>query len=127
MSCLTVLAAPASGRAKELTHWIRRISQGAAQLAQEAAGDPDPDVELLIALAWLVVDLAAISEAAADFMDFGACEINEAANGFERIDEMRRLLRVGSGVFGDSTAHTLLAASIAERIDRESREPEGEA
>jgi hypothetical protein len=127
MSGLVILSAPPSGRRKELTRWIRKVGQGAAQLAQEAACDPKPDGELVIAMAWLANDLAAVAEAAADFVDHGKCELDEAPDGFARIDEMRRLLRVGIGVFGDSTARTFVAASIAERMEREVAQSDGSA
>jgi hypothetical protein len=118
---LAILPAPATGGREELVRWIRKVCQGASQLAHEAACDSSPDPDLLIAMAWLATDLAAIAEAAADYIEQGWCELNESPDGAERIDEVRRLLRVKSRAIGDSQARQYVAAAIAERMVREER------
>src|SRR4029450_6001457 len=67
MAALAILAAPDSGHRRDLARWIRTVSRGAAQLAQEAASEPETDARLLAAAAWLATDLASICEAAGDY------------------------------------------------------------
>jgi hypothetical protein len=114
VSGLAILAAPESGRREDLARWIRTVSRGAAQLAQEAASEPG--ARLLVALAWLATDLAAICEAAANYVEDGECELEEDSDGGERVDEMRRLLEVGSGALGDSAESAFVRANIAKRL-----------
>jgi len=119
---LAILSAPDSGYREDLARWIRNVSQGAAQLAQEAASDPEPDARLMAALAWLATDLAAICEAAADYVEHGECELDEDPDGAERLGEMRRLLRVGTAALGDSPERRFVAPAIGERMARDTGE-----
>ena len=101
MSGPTILPAPPSHRHDDLADWLRMVAKGATQLVQEAACDPDADAALSTATAWLATDLGAICEAAATYIEDGRFElVEDELEDPDRIDEMARLLQVGTAVFG---------------------------
>lgn len=81
---LTILPAPESKLPADLAVWLRTVSQGAAQLIQEAACSPHPDPALRTAIAWLATDLGAICEAAAGYIREGSFELIEDESSISR-------------------------------------------
>jgi hypothetical protein len=69
-------------------------------------------------VAWLTTDLAIICEAAADYVEHGECELEEDPDGAERLEEMSRLLRVGTNALGGAPGRRFVADLIGERMAR---------
>ena len=122
---LTILPAPALEDGAELGRWFQMVGEGTTELLQSAAAELPQDDLIETALTWLSSDLGALCIAVGRCIEFGApFAVRESPpDGPRRLEEMARLLRVGTALTGGmSRARRFVSDAIRARLTRELRD-----